>query len=317
MNFSKSLSPFRFALVAALLLLVAGQTFSQHKLPQRVREYLRINQLQGRKPSTVAEMFPSKVKYLSNGKYIPGDQMKIVGIHEDTIFASAYGDGTISPSDTVIVPQDSSATFTFSPFSGNILDSIVVDGINVGVLPSFTINDIVANHTISAYFGIDSSITVDSTTFTPTSISFPGVWAGYSKWFDYNNDGQVDAVVMGPCGPYDTNYVAKIYQNTGGVFTDINAAIRAVGNEEGVAWGDYDNDGSIDLFVTGSTSDSDGNPVATLYRNVNGIFVADTVNHFMGLQGTAAFVDYDNDGQLDLFYTGSPDNGQTFYSKLY
>lgn len=64
------------------------------------------------------------------------------------------------------------------------------------------------------------------------------------------------------------------------------------------AWGDYDNDGFDDIFVSGYAEPS------TLYRN-NGDATFTDVTEEVGLphrpSGPAVFVDYDNDGQLDLF----------------
>ena len=63
----------------------------------------------------------------------------------------------------------------------------------------------------------------------------------------------------------------------------------------GVAFGDYDNDGDMDIYVTHFSDDYN-----TLYRNEGGRFFLDvTYLPFVGW-GTG-FLDYDNDGDLDLF----------------
>ena len=58
------------------------------------------------------------------------------------------------------------------------------------------------------------------------------------------------------------NPVAKVYRNEGGVFVAIGAALTGV-SYSSVAWGDYDNDGDLDILLTGAT----GSPVTRLYRN--------------------------------------------------
>ena len=94
-------------------------------------------------------------------------------------------------------------------------------------------------------------------------------------------------------------------------FTNVTAAV-APGLPYGcstVAWGDYDNDGRLDLFIGGATADDNGDDIfyAQLWRNTDRGFtnVTATVAPGMtGAGGSAAWGDYDNDGRLDLLFTG-------------
>jgi hypothetical protein len=103
-------------------------------------------------------------------------------------------------------------------------------------------------------------------------------------------------------GPQPT---ARLYRNRGGGgFTDATAG-SGLGEPlygMGVAVGDYDGDGSIDLFITAVGENR-------LYRNVGGLRFED-VTAAAGVAGaadewstSAAFLDYDGDGDLDLFVT--------------
>jgi len=117
-------------------------------------------------------------------------------------------------------------------------------------------------------------------------------------FIDYDNDGLPDIfIVSGPGSP------SRMYHNEGaGKFRDVTAALGLTheGWGEGVCAGDYDNDGYTDLFVTYWGQN-------ILYRNVDGrhfedVTVAthlteDRVRYNTG----CAFIDYDNDGKLDLF----------------
>src|SRR5262245_12561491 len=83
-------------------------------------------------------------------------------------------------------------------------------------------------------------------------------------------------------------------------FTDVTsqAGIAVRGYGMGVAVGDYDNDGYLDLFVTGFGA------TTLLHNNGNGTFSDSTMQAGVASEGwttSAAFVDFDRDGNLDLF----------------
>jgi enediyne biosynthesis protein E4 len=129
---------------------------------------------------------------------------------------------------------------------------------------------------------------------------------------DYDNDGLLDVYLTnGASLPQldktEPVFWNRLYRNLGGFrFEDVTAraGVRGHGYDNGVAAADYDNDGWTDLFVAGLR----GN---VLYRNRgDGTFEDVTVK--AGVRGqdedygtlwavAAAFLDYDNDGDLDLF----------------
>lgn len=141
------------------------------------------------------------------------------------------------------------------------------------------------------------------------STSFLGVYNSALAWGDYDNDGDLDLVVSGfnsvnANNKSITQILTKLYRNDNGSFTDTGTEL--IGVQKGdVAWGDYDNDGDLDLVVTGE--DTDRTTVAKLYRNDNGSFV-DSEVALQGVTSSAvAWVDYNNDGFLDLAVTGTTD----------
>jgi len=105
--------------------------------------------------------------------------------------------------------------------------------------------------------------------------------------------------------------VSKVYRNDGGLFTDIGAGLTGV-YYCSLAWGDYDNDGDLDLALAGY----DGARVSKVYQNTGGAF---TEMIGAGLTGvfrcSLAWGDYDNDGDLDLALAGASDYG--LVSKIY
>jgi len=125
-----------------------------------------------------------------------------------------------------------------------------------------------------------------------------------AAWGDYDNDGFVDLYVGNESNDWE-RHPCELFNNKGGVrFVDRaqEAGVDNVGYVKGVAWGDYDNDGDIDLFL------SRMGQVNALYRN-------DGEAGFRELSATAGvekpvwsfptwFFDYDNDGWLDLFVGG-------------
>ena len=127
---------------------------------------------------------------------------------------------------------------------------------------------------------------------------FPTQSAG---WADYDNDGWLDLFV----GSEARDRAARLYHNRGdGTFEDVLATsgIEPIGFVKGVCWGDYDNDGLPDLYVSCNGMRN------VLYRNTGGGTFED-VSERAGLDedpGTFAcwFFDYDNDGWLDLYVAG-------------
>ncbi|MGH7494499.1 MAG: FG-GAP-like repeat-containing protein [bacterium] len=78
-------------------------------------------------------------------------------------------------------------------------------------------------------------------------------------WGDFDNDGDLDALVT-----KETGYTTRYYQNDGdGTFTSVNAGTltSGIGQHSGAAAGDYDNDGDLDLYLTGAGA------TKALYRN--------------------------------------------------
>jgi hypothetical protein len=120
-----------------------------------------------------------------------------------------------------------------------------------------------------------------------------------NAWGDYDSDGDLDLYV-GFRGRAN-----RLYQNTDGTFTDIASQVGLADEEEtrAVAWGDYDSDGDLDLYV-GFTSDPTTHN--KLYENQNnGEYFRDVSDsQGMNRSGTTrqpSFIDYDGDGDLDLF----------------
>ncbi|RME19758.1 MAG: DUF11 domain-containing protein, partial [Candidatus Zixiibacteriota bacterium] len=126
--------------------------------------------------------------------------------------------------------------------------------------------------------------------------------SGMAAWGDYDNDGDLDIVLVGSVG--QNVGIAKVYRNDNGTFVDSSATLIDV-QSGAVAWGDYDNDGDLDILLTGYNN-STNSTVMKIYRNDAGIFVdSGTTDALAGMSGgSAVWGDYDNDGDLDIFVSG-------------
>ncbi|MDQ6663097.1 MAG: CRTAC1 family protein [Acidobacteriota bacterium] len=134
----------------------------------------------------------------------------------------------------------------------------------------------------------------------------PETMAGGVAAFDYNNDGRPDiffanGAELPSLKKSDAKFSNRLFRNEGkGRFTDVTdeAGLAGSGYSIGAAAADFDNDGNVDLFVTGVNENH-------LYRNLgNGKFQDVTAKSGIasGVWSVAAgWFDFDNDGKLDLF----------------
>jgi hypothetical protein len=132
--------------------------------------------------------------------------------------------------------------------------------------------------------------------------SLTGVNYSSLTWGDYDRDGDLDLALSGQTAAKAE--FAKIYRNDNGVLTDSGIELIQVWAGS-LAWGDYDNDGDLDLALTGWNNTVTPYYHSKIYRNDSGTFVEDTNQNLTGVYDSSlAWADFDNDGDLDLFLCG-------------
>ena len=186
----------------------------------------------------------------------------------------------------------------------------------------------------------------DVTEKARVSGKIPGMgkpWAVAAGWFDYNNDGLLDLLVIHYldynianaklcsldgvrtyCAPGNFGGTRNIlYRNNGdGTFTDVSAEShvdRYVGKGMGLAFGDYNNDGFTDVFISNDTF-----PNFLLRNNGDGTFtdvaletgIAYTADGSLVAGMGADFRDVNNDGLDDIFHAAMFGNTFPLYKNI-
>jgi hypothetical protein len=147
--------------------------------------------------------------------------------------------------------------------------------------------------------------------FEPMQPEVLGAGSNFTNAFaDYDNDGDLDMFVGFDGKPN------RLYRNDKGTFTDVaaSAGVADTRPTRAVAWGDLDADGDPDLLLGFTPNNTES--VLKLYRNNAGSFTDATADAGLviltGAVRQPAFVDFDGDGDLDLF-VGFRDRANAMY----
>ena len=145
--------------------------------------------------------------------------------------------------------------------------------------------------------------------------SIERLWLSNADWGDFDRDGDLDLITIGAASiqdPLDPRTV--LYETVGNTITAIETGIPGL-HSGAVRWGDFDNDGDPDLAMLGI--DGGGSHVMFIYRNEGQGRFTVVPAPIPGLAyGSLEWLDFDVDGDLDLFVSGAAEDG-ALYSRLY
>ncbi len=137
-----------------------------------------------------------------------------------------------------------------------------------------------------------------------------------ASWVDFDCDGNLDLFVANNIGGvFDRHVQNRLFRNNGdGTFTDvsISSGLHAGAPTIGHCWGDYDNDGLPDLFISSGL----GKP-QLFHNNGDGTFTDVSARAGIGdyvMGSTCFFVDYDNDGWLDIVQYAWSDHDEVIHT---
>ena len=228
------------------------------------------------------------------------------------VMLSGSTDGTSDGIYTALYKNEGSGTFT--PQDINLFKQLYYGSIEWGDYDNDGDLDILlTGDDYYIYFSIIYQNNGDNTFTEQSAISLPGVRNGSVKWGDYDNDGDQDILltgrtIEGPC-------ISKVYQNDGdNTFLEQTEILLPEVFYSSVVWSDYDNDNDLDILLTGTL---EGLFISEIYQNIgNNSFIKQTGISLTGIyNGSVAWGDYDNDGDLDILLTGNP--GAGWESKIY
>ncbi|MBN2747220.1 MAG: T9SS type A sorting domain-containing protein [Bacteroidales bacterium] len=139
---------------------------------------------------------------------------------------------------------------------------------------------------------------------------------GKADWGDYDNDGDQDLLICGGSG-YTTTPTSKVYNNNGNSFVELTY-LSIIGLKYCTClWVDYNSDGLLDISVSGFDNSTNG--VTAVYKNngSGGFILQSSISIDSLGGGDMDWIDFNNDGYLDVSVSGKASYTSTATLKLF
>lgn len=222
------------------------------------------------------------------------------GIPQTPVFEIYYnnGDGTFNQDTTTGIPPVTYGSLEIADFNNDGFKDLLVNGNSTN------------GYISKIYYQEEGNIFVDS------GIALMGTYFSDTKVFDANLDGFPDILITGFNTSYAPDVVLYINQQDGTFSEQESGLDNAYFSSIDIA--DINGDGNPDVLLSGMSSmDENFVPILYIYENDGQGYFTATENNFTGTYGgTSFFVDYNNDGLLDVFTIGS-DAGNENKALLY
>lgn len=242
-----------------------------------------------------------------------GDQDLAVGTEGQTVIYRNDA-GTLTPTDTVLPGYwevNDQADFDLRSITWADYDN---DGDLDLLLPS--VWDPATFTSRTALMRNDGGNGTGGWLFTEVAAGFAPTDHAQSSWADFDGDQDLDLLLVHLAPTTGEGFIRRYRNDGGGVFVgeDILGTLTV---EHGEAqWGDYDNDGDLDILVAGNIREVDGtyNTVLRVYRNDAETYVPIEIIPCVACEGwfdlsAATWADYDSDGDIDILLAGTYNSG--------
>ena len=242
-----------------------------------------------------------------------GDQDLVIGSDGQTVLYRNDA-GTLVPTSTTLPgywEDNDQADFDLHSISWADYDN---DGDLDLLLPSIWDEETFTSHT--ALMRNDGTNGNGDWNFTEVNAGLGQSDHAQTLWADFDGDQDLDLLVVHLAPLTGEGYIRRFRNDGDGTFVgqDILGSLSV---EHGEAqWGDYDDDGDLDILVAGNVRETDGtyDTVLRVYRNDDDSFVPFEVIECTLCEGwfdvsAATWADYDSDGDIDILLAGTYNSG--------
>jgi photosystem II stability/assembly factor-like uncharacterized protein len=242
-----------------------------------------------------------------------GDQDLVVGSDNLTVLYSNDG-GVLTQTDTVLPPyweDNDQAEFDLQSISWADVDN---DGDLDLLLPSVWDGGLFEFRT--ALMLNDGPNGTGGRVFTEQPTALAPTPHAQSLWADFDGDLDLDLLLVNLAPLTSDGFIRRYRNDGGGVFLGEDI-LGSISIEHGQAqWGDYDDDGDLDILIAGLIREADGtfNTTLRIYRDDAGSHTPVEVIACPACEGwidltAATWADYDSDGDVDILLAGNYNSG--------